>query len=124
MMADSVTLKLDNQKNGWKGVCVHQEANGEWFKCPVRALAHCILHLRKNRAKGTLLSSFFHNDKQYDVCGKDIGKGLTMAATLLQYPATRGIPIERIDTHSLQSRDVNALALSGYSDTRIQKMGH
>ncbi len=26
--AKSATLKLDNQKNGWKGVCVHQEANG------------------------------------------------------------------------------------------------
>ncbi len=37
--ANSATLKLDNQKNGWKGVCVHQEANGEEFNCPVRALA-------------------------------------------------------------------------------------
>jgi hypothetical protein len=39
LTTDSATLKLDNQKNGWKGVCVHQEANGEEFKCPVRALA-------------------------------------------------------------------------------------
>ena len=31
MTAESATLKLDNQKNGWKGVCVHQEANGEAF---------------------------------------------------------------------------------------------
>ena len=29
MTAESATLKLDNKKNGWKGVCVHQEANGE-----------------------------------------------------------------------------------------------
>ena len=33
--ADSATLKLDNQKNGWKGVCVHQESNGEQIHCPV-----------------------------------------------------------------------------------------
>ncbi len=60
MMADSATLKLDNQKNGWKGMCVHQEANGERFNCPVRALACCVLHLRNNGATGkTLLSSFF-----------------------------------------------------------------
>ena len=39
MTAESATLKLDNQKNGWKGVCVHQEANGEAFNCPVKALA-------------------------------------------------------------------------------------
>jgi hypothetical protein len=56
--------------------------------------------------------------------GKDISKGLKMAATLLQYPAMRGISIARIDTHSLRSGGANALALSGYSDTQIQKMGH
>ena len=31
-------MKLDNQKNGWKGVCVYHEANGKEFLCPVRAL--------------------------------------------------------------------------------------
>ncbi len=39
MTADSATLKLDNQKYGWKGACVHHEANGELFNCPVWALA-------------------------------------------------------------------------------------
>ncbi len=29
----------------------------------------------------------------------------------------------RVDTHSLRSRGANALALSGYSDIQIQKMG-
>ncbi len=50
-------------------------------------------------------------------------KGLKMAATLLHYPTMQGILIERIDTHSLRSGGANALALSGYSDTQIQKMG-
>jgi hypothetical protein len=27
--ADVVTMKLDNQKNEWKGVCVYQESNGD-----------------------------------------------------------------------------------------------
>jgi hypothetical protein len=126
MTAGSATLKLDNQKNGWKGICVHQEANGGVFNCPVRALASQVLHLWENSTKGkTLLSSFFHQGKQYDVCGKDISKGLTKkTATLLKYSATRGIPIEQVNTHSLQSRGANALALSSYSDTQIQKMGH
>ena len=35
MAADSATLKLDNSKNGWKGVCVNQEANREEFCCAV-----------------------------------------------------------------------------------------
>ena len=35
---DGATLKLDNQKNGWKGVCVYQEHNGDEMFIPVRAL--------------------------------------------------------------------------------------
>ncbi len=118
MMADSATLKLDNQKNGWKGMCIHQEANVEQFNCPVMALAHRVFYLRNNGAKGTtLFSSFFNNDTHYDARDEDISRGLKMAATFLQYPAIGGIPIDRINTHSLQSGGVNALALSGYSDT-------
>jgi hypothetical protein len=116
MTADSATLKLDNQKNGWKGVCIHQEANREQFNCPVRALACCVLHLRNNRARGkTLLSLFFHSDRQFGVYGEDISRELKMAAALLQYPATQGIPIDLIDTHSLQSGGAIAF---GYLDTK------
>lgn len=35
----------------------------------------------------------------------------------------KGIPIQRINTHSLRSGGANALTLAGYSDTHIQKMG-
>ena len=45
------------------------------------------------------------------------------AAADLEYPATRGIPIARIDTHSLRIGGACALALSGFSNTQIQKMG-
>ncbi len=98
--------------------------NGESFNCPVRAFAHRAPHLREHNAAGkTLLSSFFHQGTQFDVCGEDISKGLKLAATILQYPSARGIPIERINAHSLQSGGANALALSDYSNTQIQKMG-
>ena len=58
-----------------------------------------------------------------NVSGDDISKGLKLAAQILQYPTTWGIPIERIDTHLLRSGSANALALSGYSNTQTQKMG-
>jgi hypothetical protein len=45
-----------------------------------------------------------------------------MAATLLYYPSSGGIPIDRINTHSHWSGGANALALSGYSDKQIQKI--
>jgi hypothetical protein len=118
----SATLKLDNQKNSWKAVCVHQEANGEAFNCPVKVLACRVIHLRKNGEDNkSLLSAFYLDRIRYDVTGEDISKGLKMAGTLLHYSAMRGIPIERINTHSLRSGNANALALSGYSDVQIQK---
>ena len=60
MKADSATLKLENQKNGWKGVCVNQEANGELIHCPVRALARRYIHIRTHSLdSNTFLSAFF-----------------------------------------------------------------
>jgi hypothetical protein len=48
---------------------------------------------------------------------------LKAAAATLDYPTAKGIPINRIDTHSLCSGGANALSLAGYSNTQIQKMG-
>eukprot|EP00978_Attheya_sp_CCMP212_P009225 scaffold21799_cov40-Attheya_sp.AAC.1 len=39
LQADSVTLWLDNQKNGQRGARLHHTAVPGWF-CPVKALAH------------------------------------------------------------------------------------
>jgi hypothetical protein len=60
--------------------------------------------------------------KRYDVCGEDVSTALKMAATLLECPETLGIPIELINTHSLQIGGANPLALLGFSDTYIQKL--
>ena len=123
--AHSATLRLENQKNGWKGVCIHQECNGDPYHCPVRALGRRFLHIRQHTAdSNTCLSTFFSPSLQSeDVTDKDISSALKLAAIALEYPALKGIPIDRVDTHSLQSGGANALALCGYSDREIQKMG-
>ena len=122
--ADGATLKLDNQKNDWKWVCVYQEANGDSYNCPVRALGCCYLHLRSHRASATtFLSTFWMDDVRLDVTAENVSRALKLVAVNLQYPTTKGIPIDRINTHSLCSGGANALALAGYSDTQIQKMG-
>ena len=124
MAADSATLKLDNQKNGWKGVCVNQETNGDAYDCPVRALGRRFCSIRRQSSSNkTFLSAYWMNNTRCDVTDEDIRSSLKMAATLLDYPASKGIPIDRIDTHSLRSGGANALSLSGYSDRQIQKMG-
>ena len=38
LSADGATLKLDNQKNVWKEVCVYQEQNRDEIFIKVRAL--------------------------------------------------------------------------------------
>ena len=122
--ADGATMKLDNQKNGWKGVCVYQEANGEAYFCPVRALGRRFLHIRLHGGSAkTFLSTIWVNNTQTDVTAEHISRALKSAATELQYPTNKGIPITWINTHSLRSGGANALALAGYSDTQIQKMG-
>jgi hypothetical protein len=45
LAAKGATMKLDNQKNGWKGICVYQECNGDPIYCPVRALGRRYVHL-------------------------------------------------------------------------------
>jgi hypothetical protein len=64
----------------------------------------------------SFLSTFYHEGTKCDVTGEDISKGLKMAATLLEYPETWGIPIELVDTHLLRCGGANALALLGFSD--------
>jgi hypothetical protein len=124
MQADSATLKLDNQKNGWKGVCVHHKTNRHPIHCPVRALGRRYLHIRHHtRDITTFLSAFYDTEKRFDVMDTDIRKSLKQAAIILNYPVSKNIPIDRIDTHSLRTGGANALSLSGHSDREIQKMG-
>ena len=124
MTADGATLKLDNQKNGWKGVCVYHEANGDPLHCPVRALGRRIRHIRAGEGAGkTYLSAYYVEGRRFDVTADDMSRALKGAARALHYPTNKGIPIERINTHSLRSGGANALALSGYTDIQIQKMG-
>jgi hypothetical protein len=123
--ADGATLKLDNQKNGWKGVCVYHETNGDKDHCPVQALGRQYLHLRHHGATAKTFLSTYYNDanKRCDITNGNITVALKRAATVLDYPIAKGIPIERINTHSLRSGGANALSLAGCSDTQIQKMG-
>ncbi len=87
-------------------------------------LARQVIHIHKNGGDNkALLSAFYLDETCYDVTREDISKGLKMAMMLLHYPEMRGIPIECINTHSLQSGSANTLALSGYFNTQIQKMG-
>ena len=126
MLADSATLKLDNQKNGWKVVCVHQHANGRKFVCIVRAIGcrYCYIRQASDGDCKIWLSEYWDNSKICcDITNKDIRRNVKFAAMELNYFGTRGIPVYNVDTHLLHSGGAMALALSGYADTQIHKMG-
>jgi hypothetical protein len=63
------------------------------------------------------------DDTEYNVTGENISAAVKRAAAALSYPTYNGIPIDRVDTHLLRIGGACALALSGYSDMQIQKMG-
>ena len=124
MGACSATLKLDNQKNGYKNVCVHHHDNGEVVNSPSKALGRRYCHIRAHtKDMSTWLSAYWVDGVRGDINNEDISSALKWAATRLDYPGSRGVPISRIDTHSLRIGGACALALAGYSDTQIQKMG-
>jgi hypothetical protein len=82
------------------------------------------LQLRAHGATAEIIiSAYYHDGKCIDVTADHISCALKLAAKVLEYPILKGIPFERINTHSLCSGGANALALAGYSNTQIQKMG-
>ena len=111
--AHEVSLRLRYQTNGWKNVCIFQESNGETYNCGTRAIAARLLPL----------STYFVNGTRCHVTQEDMSKHLRMAATMLNYPTVKNIPVDRVDTHPLRGGGANALSLSGYSDREIMKMG-
>jgi hypothetical protein len=124
MLADGATLKLDNQKNGWKGVCIYQQTMGDPFHCPVRAAGCQFAHLSEHHATGkTCICAYWIDDTEYYVTAENISAAVKRAAAALSYPMCKGISIDWVDTHSLRIGGARVLTLSGYSDMHIQKMG-
>ena len=123
--AVGATLRLTNQKNGWKNVCIHQHATGDDLICPVKALARIYCQIRRHTGDPTcFLSTYWDNaGTKRNVTHRHISTGLKVAAAALNYPIYRGIDISKIDTHSLRAGGANALSLAGYNETQIQKMG-
>ena len=104
LSADGATLKLDNQKNGWKGVCVYQEHNRDEKFRPVRVMVRWFVSIRnKVKNKKTYLSAYWVEGKRKDLNAENMSAALKFATTALNYPYLKGIPVDRVDTHSLRS---------------------
>jgi hypothetical protein len=117
--ADSVTLWMDNQKNGQRGATIHHTACPGWF-CPVKALAQCVHSINAHGCPATTPLSF-------------VQPGLHVQptnVTSLVHQATRdtnlvaqGYDLKRVSTHSLRASGAMALKLQGVDDSLIMKLG-
>jgi hypothetical protein len=119
LAASSVTLFLDNQKNGQRGTTILHTACQSWF-CPVKALARRVSEiLTFGVAPATPLSFVSPN---VHVFAKDITDLVKYAARATHLTA-QGYDISRVGTHSLRASGAMALKLQGADDSTIQKLG-
>ena len=100
--ADSCNLKILQQKNGWRGVCINHHSNDDLIMCPVIAIGcHCG-HIAVNKYKPeTFLSTYWVDGNKYDVTDAGIRSALKHTRGVLNYPELKGIPINPIDTYQL-----------------------
>ena len=119
----AATLRITEQKNLFKGVCVHHGAvEGQIFACPVEALERRVTHIWVHTSYGTaILCAYWDSVGRGDVMDRDIIFHMKFAAAKLGY-LSRNIPLDRIDTHSNWAGGVCAIKLAGFDDESIRKM--
>ena len=94
------------------------------FFCPVWTLGRQYVHIWKHtESPETYLSAYSVGGVWHDITDQNIRNNLKWEATELDYPTSKGIPIDRIDIHSLCGGGANLLHLNRYSVKQIQKMG-
>lgn len=121
LAADSVTITLDNQKNGQRDATLHHDALPNNPICPCKAAARRFVQMRlcdPNNANAIL--SLYAPHKH--VSALNMAGGIRVAA-LRSMIWLQGYDLLRIGPHSLRASGAMQLKLNGVSDSMIQKMG-
>jgi hypothetical protein len=119
LLAKSVTLFMDNQKNGQHGATIHHTVCPGWF-CPVKALAWRVAAIcLQNCPPSTPLSSV---QPGIHVVASHITV-LIKQATIDTNLISQGYDLQRIGTHSLRASGAMALKLQGVDGLLIMKIG-
>lgn len=122
LRATGATINLENQKNGKKGGVVHHAASGDPDLDPIPALArlvHRIAHLPATTPLGTFELA---PTRLQRVSPGDITSAVRLGA-IGDNLADAGYSLDRIGSHSLRSGGAINLALNGYDQVVIMKMG-
>ena len=119
--ADSATVGLDTQKNGWKGCNVLHTSTGT-LSNPVQALARRI-HGLQGRPPSTPLHTVVAADGTTSlVAAKQVRTMIRLAVNSSDL-LSQGHDIARIGSHSVRASGALALHLAGHSHTVIKKIG-
>ena len=121
LAADSTTVCLENQKNGYRGCTLHHHASGEPRFCPVKASARLMFRMR-GLPPHTPLGTYATTSGLSQVSASRIRK-LLRATAKAQGLEAHGFDLARIGTHSLRSGGAMALRLAGHADATIKKLG-
>jgi hypothetical protein len=119
LQADSVTLWMDNQKNGQRGATIHHTACPGGF-CPVKALARRVQSVLAQGRPDTTPLSFVRAGLH--VVASNI-TALIHQAALETNLVAQGYDLKRVSTHSLRASGAMALKLQGVDDSLIMKLG-
>jgi len=122
LSADSVTISLENQKNGHKNVVLHHTTSGDSAFDPVKSAAR-LVHVIASTAPSTALGTFVDESGcTRQVLPSAIRAAVRVAAVGDQLEAA-GYDLTRIGSYSLRSGGAMHLKLSGYDNDIIMKLG-
>lgn len=121
LTATGCTICLENQKNGKKDETIYHDASGAGSMCPVRAMAH-LLHRLRGHPDDTELGTTFHGTRRSRVTDTNVRDMVRLGARNDNLEAA-GYDLTRIGTHSLRAGGAVRLAVAGYADTTIKKLG-
>jgi hypothetical protein len=120
--ATSVTICLENQKNGKKGDTLHHEKTHDPMMCPVAAMVKLISPINDLGPEAWIGEYRSSSGKRRRILPEQIRAGLRHAAQLDGLEA-KGFDLRRIGSHSLRAGGAVAIKLAGYDEMTIRKMG-
>jgi hypothetical protein len=120
--ADSVTICLENQKNGHKNAVLHHTSSLDANVDPVKSAA-ILIHAVRNLPDTTPIGSFVDDLAQLQhITSHEIRGAIQIGATHTNL-AAHGYTLSRIGSHSIRSGGAMHLKLAGYDNDIIQKLG-
>ena len=121
LTADSVTVTLDNQKNGHRDAVLHHEALKNNPLCPCKAAARRFVAMRQaDPTNPNAILSLYAPNKHVSATQM---AGILRKAALRSMIWLHGYDLQRIGPHSLRASGAMQLKLNGASDAMVQKMG-